>query len=86
MKNAKRILAWIAIILLLSIYIITFIVAFIKPAVKNGLLMACLFTAITLPCLLYAFILIYRVLKSSRSNNSSSENDLKSEKEKQESE
>ena len=84
MKNVKHIFAWIAIVLLLSVYIITFIVAFIKPAVKNGLLMACIFTAVTLPCLLYAFMLIYRVLKSSRSNNSFSEKENK--KEKQESE
>lgn len=69
MKNIKRILAWIGIILLLSLYIITFVVSFIKPAVTSGLLMACIFTTIALPCLLYAFQLIYRVLKNSRSKD-----------------
>lgn len=69
MKKLKRILAWIGVILLLSLYIITFIVSFIKPAVTSGLLMACIFTTIALPCLLYAFQLIYRVLKNSRTND-----------------
>ncbi len=69
MKNIKRILAWIGIILLLSLYIVTFIVSFYKPAVTSGLLMACIFATIALPCLLYAFQLIYRVLKNTHPDN-----------------
>ena len=68
MKNIKRIFAWIGIIILLLLYIITFIVSFIKPAVTSGLLMACIFTTVALPCFLYAIILIYHLLKSSNLN------------------
>lgn len=74
MKNIKRILAWIGIIILLSLYIVTFVISLIKPAVTSGLLMACIFTTITLPCLLYAFQLIYRVLKDSKPNDTLQQN------------
>lgn len=68
MKKLKRILAWIGIILLLSLYILTFIVSFFDSAVSSGLFTACIYTTVAFPCLLYAFQLVYRVLKNNQTN------------------
>lgn len=61
MKKIKRILALVAIILLLSLYLVTFIVA-LMPG-HQDILRGCIAATILLPVLLYAFILAYRRAK-----------------------
>ena len=59
----KRILAMIGAIILIGMYLITLIFAFIDPTAAKNWLMASVACTIIIPVLLYAYILIYRYLK-----------------------
>ncbi len=62
MQKIKRILALTGVILLAGMYLITLVLALISsPAAKN-MLMAAIGCTIVVPCLLYAMMLIARVL------------------------
>ncbi len=63
MKKIRRILAAIGAILLLAMYVMTLILALIGSPWSQQLLMADIGLTITLPVLLYAFQLVYRVVK-----------------------
>lgn len=60
MKNVKRIAALIGIILILSMYIISFISALLASEYAHGLFAASVFCTIAIPILLYGFILVYK--------------------------
>ncbi len=60
MKNLKRILAVIGIILLAGMYVITLILALTDNSHAGNVLMASLFATVVIPVLLYAFLLVYR--------------------------
>lgn len=60
MKNLKRILAVIGIILLAGMYVITLILALTDNSHAGNVLMASLFSTVVIPVLLYAFLLVYR--------------------------
>lgn len=62
-KKSKRILAMIGVILLLLLYLITFIAGITSNPNSANLFKACLFATIVIPILLYAYILIYRNIK-----------------------
>ena len=68
MKNSKtsktkRILAAIGAILLFGMYAGTLVFALINHPAAQGLLKASIACTIILPVLLYAFILVYRIIK-----------------------
>lgn len=62
MQKAKRILALLGIVILVGMYVITFILGLTaSPATKN-MLMASIACTIVLPCLLYGMMVMSRVL------------------------
>ncbi len=61
MKNLKRILAAIGAILLIAMYVSTLVFAFIDHSKTLGLLKASIACTIILPCLLYAYSLVYKI-------------------------
>ncbi len=63
MKKTKRILAIAGVVLLVALYASTLIFAFIDHTKSLGLLKASVALTIILPVLLYAYTLIYRLLK-----------------------
>lgn len=61
MKNIKRTLALVGVILLVLMYASTLIFAFIDSSTSQGLLKASIACTILVPVLLYAYILFYRL-------------------------
>lgn len=62
MKKAKRILALAGVVLLVGLYLITLILALMASPATKGMLMASIGCTIVIPCLIYAMMLIARVL------------------------
>ena len=60
--NAKRILALVGIILLVGIYLISLIFALIDHPLKSSMMYASLYGTMVIPALIYAFILVGRLL------------------------
>lgn len=59
-KNThKRIAAWVAIILLLGLYIVTFIVALVFPEGGEKLFGVCLMATMAIPILAWIYIWLY---------------------------
>ncbi len=67
MKNAKRILAIAAIVLLLGMYLLTFIFALGKSEAAGAFFRGSLVMTIIVPILLYAFLLVAKVIRPSKS-------------------
>ena len=67
MKNAKRLLAVAAIVLLLGIYLLTFIFALGKSEAAGAFFRASLAITIIVPILLYAFLLVAKMVRPSKS-------------------
>ncbi len=67
MKNAKRILAIAAVVLLLGMYFITFIFALGKSEAAGAFFRGSLAMTIIVPILLYAFLLVAKVIRPSKS-------------------
>lgn len=63
MNKAKRILAIVGVILLVSLYLITFISALTASEHSQAFFQASLFSTIIIPILIYAYMLIYRVTR-----------------------
>lgn len=63
-KTPKRIAALICVILLLSLYIFTFIVALLDFPGSDRLFAACLIATIGVPILLWIYLAIYRRMKT----------------------
>jgi len=64
----KRVLALIGVVLLLAMYIVTFVLAMMNNPATDGLFKAAIFCTLTVPILLYGYQLIYKYLKN-RNNN-----------------
>lgn len=76
MKKAKRIAAMIGIILIVSMYLLTFISSFYSTSYTKGLFMASIFSTFVIPVLIYAAMLIYRIMgKSDRPDAGEDEED-----------
>ena len=73
MKKAKRILALIGAILLVCMYACTLIFALTGSPASTGLFRASVAATILIPVLLYAYILVARLLKGSGSDVASDE-------------
>ena len=69
-KKLKKILAWIGIIVLLSLYLITFIVGVTGGPQTKNLLLACIALTVIVPVLLYAMMLLAKVLSGKNSDPS----------------
>ncbi len=63
MKKVKQILALLGAVLLVGMYILTLISGILATPQTGNLFRACIYCTVTVPCLLYGFELIYRVLK-----------------------
>lgn len=63
MKKTKRILAAVAALLLFAMYGATLVFSLLNLPASEDLLMASVACTIIFPVLLYAYILVYRVLK-----------------------
>lgn len=66
MKKIKRILALIGVVLLICLYGSTLVFALMDSPAADGLLRASIAATILIPVLLYAYILIARLLKKRR--------------------
>ncbi len=62
MKLIKRILALMGVVLIISVIVITFISAFFTTEKSNQLFLAGLFSAFTIPVMIYAYLLIYKLV------------------------
>lgn len=60
MKKVKRISAIIGIVLILSMYLITLILAIFASDYAPGLFMASAFCTVVIPIMIYGFIAIYQ--------------------------
>lgn len=60
MKKGKRILAWIGIALLLSMYLITFLLAIFDKSASMTMFRASFGCTILVPIMLYAYALVYK--------------------------
>ena len=74
MKKAKRILALITVVILVLLYAATLIFALIDSPFAFSMFKACIGMTVVLPCLLYIYMWIYKVL------NRNSKDDIDSEK------
>lgn len=63
MTKLKRILALIGAILLVALYVSTLVFALMSSELAQGLFMASVFCTVAIPVLIYACMLIYKVLK-----------------------
>ena len=61
-KRMKRILAIAGLILLAAVYLTTFILGFTGAAETKDLLMACIICTVIIPVLMYAMLMITRIL------------------------
>ncbi|MDO5344272.1 MAG: hypothetical protein Q4E91_00800 [Lachnospiraceae bacterium] len=73
MKKIKRILAWAGIVLLLGMYLITFLLGILGNEATKDMLLASIACTIVLPVLLYAMLLLARLLSGSGRKPSDSE-------------
>lgn len=63
-KKPKQVLAILGIILLVGLYVITFIFALLSSPNAANWFKASLYATIVIPILLYAYLLIYKYLKN----------------------
>lgn len=66
MEKIKRVLALIGVILLAALYVSTLVFALMDSPAADGLLRASIAATILVPVLLYAYIMIARLLKDRR--------------------
>lgn len=69
MQKLKRILAFIGIILLVGMYLATLVLALTSSPAAQNMLMAAIGCTIIVPCVLYAIILVARVLGDRRASD-----------------
>ena len=68
LEKAKRIIALIGALILIGLYLAVLILGITASPATKGVLMAAIGCTIVLPCLLYAMMLIARVLSGRREN------------------
>lgn len=61
--TSKQIVAWIGIIALVAMYVVTLIVAIINPGEGGRLFQACLVATIAVPLLVWIYVWMYGKLK-----------------------
>lgn len=68
-KTPKQIAAFVCVIILLCMYLITFIVACLDFPNSDRLFAACLLTTVGLPILLWIYIQLYTITKKKKEEN-----------------
>lgn len=63
MKTMKRIVAMIGIIILVGLYVLTFIASIFHTDFAHNLFMASFYCTIIVPVMLYVYMMIYKVFK-----------------------
>lgn len=63
MKNKKRILALIGVILLVSLYLVAFISSFFVSEISTSIFKASLVCTILVPLVLYSYMMVCRVFR-----------------------
>lgn len=66
MKKMKRILALIGIILLVGLYVISFIASIFNTSFSHNLFTASLYCTFIVPIMIYGYTLVYKVLKGKK--------------------
>lgn len=74
MKKHKRILAGIGIIIIIALLITLMISAFISTPTGNSLFKASLYLLVLVPLMLYAYFLIYKVVKEKQTDHDEKSN------------
>lgn len=74
MKKTKRILALIGVVLLIGLYLSTLVCAFSSSDNFMNMLMASIYATVIIPVLIWAYTLIYRLIKK---NSDTDEDDAK---------
>jgi uncharacterized BrkB/YihY/UPF0761 family membrane protein len=69
MKITKRVLAMIVAIILVLLYVITFVSAIIDSQHADSLFKASLYSTFAVPIFIYALMLVYRLLKDRSKDN-----------------
>ncbi len=59
----KRVVALLGVVILVGLYLITLILAFVDPTVSKDWLKASIICTIIIPVFFYAYLLVYRNLK-----------------------
>lgn len=62
MSKTKRIAAIIGIVLILSMYLISFLSAIFATEYSHGLFMASIFCTIIIPLMIYMYIAVYKIV------------------------
>lgn len=62
MQKMKRIMAWVGIIILAGLYLITFLLGVFGNENTKGMLMASIICTIVVPCLMYGMMMIAKIL------------------------
>ena len=68
MKNFKKIVCILGVVILVGIYILALISAIFNKEGSNGLFMAAIYSTVVIPAFMYAILLLHKVL-SKRNNN-----------------
>lgn len=79
MKKIKQILALTGAILLIVLYLSTLIFSLMRSEMAQGLFKASVFCTVAVPVLIYAYMLIYRVLRGWGDHRNNAEPDKKPE-------
>jgi len=66
MKTMKRILAMIGIVILLGLYLLTFIASIFHTDFAHSLFMASFYSTVIVPVMLYVYMMIYKVFKKGK--------------------
>lgn len=61
--KSQRILAIVGVIFLVSLYVVTLLSGIFTTPATKGLFMACIFSTVAIPIMIYAYMLIYKILK-----------------------
>ena len=78
MKNVKRVFAIILIVILLGMYITTFVMAFLDRSETMTMFKGCVAMTIFVPVVLYSYIILHRLAhKRSDTNGQASDETLK---------
>lgn len=72
MQKGKRIIAMLGLIVLVGLYITTFVASLFHSTFSSQLFMASLYCSFIVPIMIYVYTLIYRVFKGDKKNDSNS--------------
>lgn len=69
MKQSKRILALIGIVILVGLYVVTFIASIMNTEFSQNLFTASLYCTVIVPIMMYAYTVVYKAFKKTDKND-----------------